>query len=102
MCGLCGDLSGRPNWTQAAAGDGGQAQARHRIRCLADARALMSTRGLLLTGWSRRYVVADKRGRSILADDLPACWVAAERLAGDPVDPLAPEALASLRPSGPG
>jgi hypothetical protein len=96
MCSLCGDLSDRPDWTQTAGGDDA-ARARHRAACLAHARALLRTRGLVLAAWQRRYVVGNGRGRSIVVDHLSACWVAAEALTGDPVDPLAPAAIEALR-----
>jgi hypothetical protein len=98
VCSLCGDLSGRPDWTQLAGTGGGGAVARHRARCAAQATALLRTAGLELRPWQRRFVVSDRRGRSLVVDDLPACWVAAEQLLGVAVDPLAPAAVASLDP----
>jgi hypothetical protein len=77
MCSLCGALTGRPHWTAQAG--------RHRV---AYARELLGRYGLGVTEWQGRYLVTNRRGRTELVDDLGACWVVAERLAGRPVDPL--------------
>jgi hypothetical protein len=89
MCSLCTDFSDGPHWTQEVVPAGGE-RARHRLACLRHARALLATRRLTLAEWQGRYVLADGRGRSLIVDDLAACWAAAETLAGRPVDPLEP------------
>jgi len=97
VCSLCGDLGARAHWTDAgvaAAGEGSAANRAARVRL---AGALLRTQGLELRSWQGRYLIGTSRGRSEVVRDLGAVWAAAERLAGRPVDPLAPAAIAALR-----
>lgn len=87
MCSLCGELSTRPHWTDRSP---------DRAARLTYARALLGAHGLGLVEWQRRYLVSNGRGRTEVVNDLGACWVAAERLVGRPVDPLEPAAAAAL------
>jgi hypothetical protein len=54
--------------------------------------------GLELGDWSGRvYVLSDRKGRSAVVDDLGGLWVAAEQIAGRPLDPLDPALVSALR-----
>jgi hypothetical protein len=54
--------------------------------------------GLELGDWSGRvYVLRDRKGKSAVVDDLGSLWIAAEQLAGRPLDPLDPALVAALR-----
>jgi hypothetical protein len=52
--------------------------------------------GLEAQEWGGRYVVRDRKGRSLVADDLTAVWAACEQLAGLALDPLDTTLVASL------
>lgn len=53
--------------------------------------------GLALHDWSGSvYVVRDRKGRAEVVTDLGTLWVAAERLAGRPLDPLDPALVEAL------
>jgi hypothetical protein len=95
MCGLCGGGSTGPHWTLVAGGDGAD-RVRHRSASLRYARALLSVRGMNVREWQGRYVVENGRGRTVVVDDLSACWAAAELIAGGVVDPLDPASIAAL------
>jgi hypothetical protein len=96
MCSLCADFADGPHWTQEVVPPGGE-RARHQAECRRYARALLATRGLTVTAWQGRFVLGNSRGRSVIVDDLAACWSAAETLAGRPVDPLERGAAEALR-----
>jgi hypothetical protein len=54
--------------------------------------------GLRLDDWSGSvYVLRDRKGSARVVADVGTLWVAAEELAGQPLDPLDPELLATLR-----
>jgi hypothetical protein len=97
MCSLCGDLSTRIHWSEHAPDVADTAERRrHRTARTAYARALLSAHGLTLAEWQGQYVVGNGRGRTIVVDDLAACWAAAEQLAGRPADPLTDRAASAL------
>jgi hypothetical protein len=53
--------------------------------------------GLRLDDWSGRvWVLRDRKGRTVVVDNLGAVWVEAEKLAGRPLDPLDPDLVAAL------
>ena len=59
---------------------------------------ILSHYGLRLDDWhSRSYVLSDRKGKTVLVQDLGALWPAAQQLAGRPLDPLDPRLLAALR-----
>jgi len=56
--------------------------------------------GLRLDDWGGRlYVLRDRKGRSVVVDNLGVLWVEAERLAGRALDPLDPNLVQSLVPA---
>ena len=53
--------------------------------------------GLRLDDWSGRvYTLRDRKGRAKVVTDIGTLWLAAEELAGRPLDPLDPELVATL------
>jgi hypothetical protein len=88
MCSLCGVLASE-HWAEA---DGRRARVFRAV--LVD--RVLGHFGLDLHEWGGRYVVRDRKGSSVVVDDLPAVWAAAERLAGRPLDPLDPQLMESL------
>ena len=90
MCGLCGVLGSEEHWAET----GG---ARSHVFRAALLDRVLGRFGLSLDHWAGRYVVRDRKGRSTVAGDLPGVWVAAEQLAGRPLDPLEPGLVEALR-----
>lgn len=91
MCALCGVLS-TSHWAER---DSGRRERVFRVRLL---NRVLSHFGLELGDWSGRvYVLSDRKGKSVVVDDLGGLWTAAEALAGRPLDPLDPGLVAALR-----
>jgi hypothetical protein len=101
MCGLCGVLGGGTHWTEERSGDGGggSAQTRRAAR-LARVRlvnAVLAHYRLKLADWQgSSYVVSSATGQSELASDIVQVWRVAERMAGQPCDPLDPALIERL------
>ncbi len=104
MCGLCGVLGGDDHWTSAAARPGiysraGSAVDRrreraHRVRI---ANLVLRQYGLKLADWQgASYLLSSSTGKTEIVETLAHLWPAAERLAGRPCDPLAPELISML------
>ena len=81
MCALCGVLRNE-HWADEGAGR------RPRVIRAALLERVLGHFGLGLREWAGQYVVSDGKGRSEVAGDLTSVWVAAELLAGRPLDPL--------------
>ena len=94
MCGLCGTL-GVDHWAET----GGDRRARvFRVALLG---RILAREGLSLDDWGGAlYVLRDRKGRAEVVDNLGAVWQAAERLAGRPLDPLAPSLVRALQADG--
>lgn len=88
MCALCGVLSSE-HWAE----QGGRRGRVLRARLLS---RVLGSFGLDLGAWGQSYVLRDRKGRSVVVDDLVGVWAEAERLAGRTLDPLDPELLARL------
>lgn len=89
MCALCGVLRNE-HW--ADAGGGRRTQV---LRAgLLD--RVLGHYGLGVREWAGQLVVADRKGRSEVVEDLSGLWVVAERLAGHPLDPLDPALVEAL------
>jgi hypothetical protein len=112
MCVLCWQFLTEDHWTEPRF-DGGEAttgtagsdrerarrRARHhRTRVL---NRILSHYGLRLDDWqSRSYVLSDRKGKTVMVQDLGALWPAAQQLAGRCLDPLAAWLLERLGQSG--
>lgn len=54
--------------------------------------------GLRLDDWSgSKYLLSDKKGSSVIVQDLGGLWPAAEKLIARPLDPLDPLLLEALK-----
>jgi hypothetical protein len=90
MCALCGVLLNE-HWSEQ---DGGR---RARVARTRLANRVLDHFGLRLDDWAGRvYVLRDRKGRSVVVDDLGALWAEAERLAGRRLDPLDPDLVRAL------
>jgi hypothetical protein len=97
---LCGVLNHADHWTSGpgGAGDGSTAArpaADRQLRTFA-ANDILSLFGLKLENWADRYLLRSRTGKTAVVDNLGAIWVEAERLTGQPCDPLDPAVLARL------
>jgi len=91
MCALCGVLS-TSHWAER---DSGRRERVFRVRLL---NRVLSHFALELGDWSGRvYVLRDRKGKTVVVDDLGGLWTAAEALAGSQLDPLDPALVAALR-----
>jgi hypothetical protein len=54
--------------------------------------------GLRLNDWNgSKYILSDKKGRSLIVQDLGSLWPAVEKLLGRPIDPLDPSLHDALK-----
>lgn len=110
MCVLCWQFLTASHWTDQPFDDGDPLTAtagsdrererrrarQHRTQVL---KQILSHYGLRLDDWhSRSYVLSDRKGKTVLVQDLGALWPAAQQLAGRPLDPLDPWLLDALGP----
>ena len=94
MCSLCGILL-RSHWAEQGTGRRGRI---FRTRLV---NRVLAHYGLELTDWGGRvYILRDRKGTSVVVDDLGALWAEAERLAHRRLDPLDPALLGALRGDG--
>jgi hypothetical protein len=114
MCVLCGAVWTEEHWAEIEADarpespDGtialevhvdrrGQ-RLRDRARRARLVSAILASYGLQFQDWEgSSYILRDAKGNSALAPDLASLWPAAERIAGSPLDPLAPVFLDRMR-----
>jgi hypothetical protein len=90
MCALCGVLLS-DHWAEQ---DGGRRVRTLRVGLV---NRVLDHFGLELGDWAGRvYVLRDRKGRSVVVDNLGVLWTEAGRLAGRPLDPLDPELVRAL------
>ena len=95
MCALCGVLL-EQHWSEqnCADQDGGRRARFFRVKLV---NRVLDHFGLRLDDWGGRvYVLRDRKGRSVVVDNLGVLWVEAERLAGRALDPLDPDLVHAL------
>jgi hypothetical protein len=98
MCGLCGTFGVAEHWTDGASGATSRADRQHRV---AVANRFLAVYGLKLADWSGRFTLTSQTGGTAIIDHFGVVWPAAERLTGQPCDPLDPELIRALdRESG--
>ena len=111
MCILCGEMIMTVHWTdqpvhdanyrsrkKIVAGEGQRERMRLRLRRVAIANQILSSYGLALKDWSgSQYMLFDKKGTSVVINDLGGMWKAASDLAHQDLDPLDPVFLKALR-----
>src|SRR5262245_47650368 len=111
MCVLCWQFLSEGHWTEqqfddqttatmVTAGDARERSRRrdryHRTRVL---NQILSHYGLRLDDWqSRSYVLSDRKGSTVIVQDLGDLWPAAQQLARRQLDPLDPQLLNALSP----
>ena len=92
MCVLCGILL-EEHWAEE---DGGRRARVFRTRLV---NRVLAFYGLRLDDWGGRvWTVRDRKGRSVVVDNLGSLWGEAERLAGRRLDPLDPRLVGALSP----
>jgi hypothetical protein len=104
MCALCGVIGGAEHWADAhdrpgsfTRNTGPVERRRERARRVVQANRLLVHFGLTLTDWrGAAFVLSTRTGRTRLVDNLAHLWIAAEALAGRPLDPLDPALLDRL------
>jgi hypothetical protein len=90
MCALCGALL-TTHWAER---ESGRRERVFRVRLL---NRVLAHFGLELGDWSGRiYVLRDRKGKTVIVDNLGGLWIAAEVLAGRALDPLEPALVAAL------
>jgi hypothetical protein len=103
MCVLCWQFLTEEHWTDrwvddeasadtgTAGSDRERARRRARHHRIGVLNRILSPYGLRLDDWqSRSYVLGDRKGKTVLVQDLGALWPAAQQLAGRRLDPLDP------------
>jgi hypothetical protein len=93
MCGLCGTFGVAEHWTDGSSGATSSADRQHR---LAVANRFLAIYGLKLADWSGRFTLTSQTGGTAIIDHFGALWPAAERLTGQPCDPLDLELIGAL------
>ena len=110
MCAFCTMMAGGTHWTEAGTDAGraaepetGRARYLGRLNRVALINRILGHYGCAASDWaSNQYVVKSLAGRSAMVAHLPQIWVAAEEIAGRPLDPLDPALLDTLRRVAPG
>lgn len=94
MCALCGVLGGPEHWTEARPGvftrnNDTAARRRERLHRVAAANRVMKHFGMRLADWQgNAFVLSTATGKTEIVDNLAHLWLSAERLLGQPCDPL--------------
>ena len=106
MCAFCAMMAdGTAHWTEAgtdagraAEAESGRARYLGRLRRVALINRILDHYGCQAADWAaNQYVVQSRAGRTTMVAHLPQVWAAAEEIAGQPLDPLDPALLATLR-----
>ena len=113
MCILCGELVMHVHWTDQGSHDKefsntiivGELQRdrmRDRLRRVYYLNRILSFYGLNLADWNgSKYILADKKGRQEIVNDLGDLWPAAQKMSSNKLDPLDPDLIAYLPTKGP-
>jgi hypothetical protein len=102
MCASCGFPAAPGHWTEAGAANGPD-RLRARFRRAQILQAVLSSYGLTAydDGLIPGMTVATRTGNQALTADLDEVWRAAERMIGQPIDPLDSRFLRDLEDEGP-
>ena len=110
MCVLCREFVSQLHWTERHIEDRARASEptgehgeyhrfrrrdrSHRAKVINE---VLGHYGLRVSDWAgSKYLLRNKKGRSVLVQDLGSLWPAAQRLPGPPLDPLDPALQAGL------
>jgi hypothetical protein len=104
MCALCGVLGGAEHWTDAVARPGvftrntdAASRRRERMSRVAAANRVLRHYRMSLADWQgSAFILSTATGKSEIVDNLAHLWLAAERLASRPCDPLDEELIARM------
>ncbi|MFY0545642.1 hypothetical protein [Brevibacillus sp. H7] len=108
MCVLCGEYVMNVHWTdrksdrnednrKVVAGENQRSRVRDRRHRSRLTNQILRYYGLRVEDWTgSKYVLYDKKGRSVIVQDLGGLWPAAEKLINRPLDPLDPALLETL------
>ncbi|MGF1607862.1 MAG: hypothetical protein ACFCUQ_00590 [Kiloniellales bacterium] len=104
MCALCGVLGGNEHWTDAVArpgvytrNSGPIERRRERAKRVRIANRVLAPFRLALSDWQgSAFLLSTLTGKTEVVDDLTHLWAAAERLTGQPCDPLSDSLLVAL------
>jgi hypothetical protein len=107
MCALCGVLGGTEHWTDAVARPGvftrntdAPSRRRERMNRVAAANRILSYYRMNLADWQgSAFVLSTATGKTEIVDNMAHLWMAAERLLGQPCDPLDEELIAFMERS---
>jgi hypothetical protein len=96
MCALCGVMGGPDHWTDAVDRPGvftrntdSVSRRRERMRRVASANRILAHFGMSLADWQgASFLLSTRTGKTEIVDNLVHLWNAAERLLGQPCDPL--------------
>jgi hypothetical protein len=108
MCVLCWQFLTEDHWTEKHFGGDATAGVdrehirrrdwRHRTQIL---NHVLRAYGLSLEDWqSRSYVLSNRKGSTVIIQDLGRLWPAAEQLVGRSLDPLDPQLIEALQGTG--
>ncbi|MBH8605884.1 hypothetical protein I8U18_17010 [Thermoactinomyces sp. CICC 10522] len=109
MCILCGNLMTQVHWTDqkrrygesAEVEVGGQVQrdyVRERWKRIRILNVILSHYALEVRDWNNtQYIVADKKGNTLMGVNLEDIWSSAGRLAGRRIDPLDPSLIRYIK-----
>jgi hypothetical protein len=110
VCVLCSQVWIEEHWADAAIDPGGgvvalETHATRRGQRLRDRaergrlfNLILAPVGLTLQDWEgSSYILRDAKGRAAVVPDLAQVWLEAERMTGEPLDPLNPDLLRRLR-----
>src|ERR1700704_3169204 len=98
---MCGVLGGPEHWTDAVARPGvftrntdAAGRRRERMNRVAAANRVLSHYRMNLADWQgSAFVLSTATGKTEIVDNLAHLWMAAERLLGQPCDPLDEELI---------
>ena len=101
MCALCGVLGGPEHWTDAIARPGvftrntdATSRRRERMNRVTAANRVLKHYRMNLADWQgTAFVLSTATGKSEIVDNLAHLWMTAERLLGQPCDPLDEELI---------
>lgn len=107
MCVLCGELTNTLHWSdenfkahksEVVVGENQRERMRHRLNRAKLANEILAFYGLNLKEWQgSKFILADKKGQSVIVNDLGDLWHKAETLYKSPLDPLDPRLLMFLK-----
>jgi hypothetical protein len=101
MCALCGVLGGPEHWTDAVARPGvftrntdAVSRRRERMNRVTAANRVLKHHRMTLADWQgSAFVLSTATGKTEIVDNLAHLWSTAERLLGQPCDPLDAELI---------